>query len=599
MCGFIGFTEHKDIKKCENILHHRGPDNVNSFQDESITLIHNRLSIIDISNHANQPFHTEQNNSIVFNGEIYNYKELKQKYGLVCKTSSDTEVILRLYEKIGLDFIHELNGIFAFAIYDRQKNKLYLYRDRFGIKPLFYTFKNGSLSFASEVKALLDESYEYNYQTIYEYLEYGLTSHSQDTFFKDIFALGSGQYIEYDFSAKSLKKDSYWNLSSDEKNITEKEALEKTYELLNDSMRLNLVSDVEVAISLSSGTDSTLLTKLAQNHQQKFKAFTFGFEESEYDEVQRVKQNFDLANLELHPTYLKKEDMLSSLKEAIYYFETPLGGLGTLSAYNMMKEVHNQNIKVILAGEGSDEVFGGYQYYYPPFFKDIKDNALLQKELEHYNKRHNKNIVFNSKEYLDFISLATSKKVLAPDGTTSSDSHIGKTLLGLRHIEQDNIKVFQSHLSNTMYEDMFIKKLPKLLHFQDRASMASSIEARVPFLDHRLVEFMYSLPPTYKIKNGETKYLLKEILRQKFGYQEKVQTKHYVATPQREWIKDKKIQKEIIEIVKESKLNKLGLINFEKFVRDYQHYFDSSELGNSFFVWKVINLVYLLEQKWI
>jgi len=595
MCGFIGFTQKQDMKKYKNILYHRGPDNVDVFIDDSVSFLHNRLSVIDISDEANQPFISEIGNVIVFNGEIYNYKELKNRFNLNCKTSSDTEVIVKLYEKIGLNFIDYLNGIFAFAIYDKQKKEIFLFRDRFGIKPLFYKFSKNFLSFASEIKALLSKNIEYNEQTIYDYLEFGLLCHNENTFFQDIHSLKAAHLMKYDLVSKKFEIKRYWDIGKHETNLSEKEILEKTYELLNDSMRLNLVSDVEVAISLSSGIDSTLLTKLAQNYNQKFKAFTFGFEEKDYDEVRKVKENFDLSWLELYPTYLKKDDMLKTLKEAIYYFETPLGGLGTLSAFWMMKEVRQQNIKVILAGEGSDETFGGYQYYYPAFFSDIKEKSLLKNELDFYNRKHNKNIELYSKEYMDLLSQAKSNKVLAPDGTTSLSSYIGSALIDFRSNNDFVTNKFKSNLSNLMYQDMFVKKLPKLLHFQDRASMANSVESRVPFLEHRLVEFLYSLPPEYKIKNGETKYLLKQILKEKFNYKEKRETKHYVATPQREWLKNSKVKGDILEIVRYSKLNSLKYINFDKFAKDYDKYTNSNELGNSFFVWKIINLSYLIK----
>ena len=597
MCGFIGFTKKDDISKYRNILKHRGPDNVELFKNEYISLLHNRLSIIDINSEANQPMVDNINgNVIVFNGEIYNYKELKIKYNLKCTTLSDTEVILKLYALLGKKFIDELNGIFSFAIYDNNSKKILLYRDRFGVKPFFFSLSNNELSFASEVKALINEKSKFNNKIIYEYLEYGLVGHNNESFFENVLSLAAGHFMEYDLITKKHDIKRYWDISRTEVLcISHKDILEKTYDLLSDSLRLNLVSDVEVAISLSSGTDSTLITKLAQKHQQKFKAFTFGFEESDYDEVARVKNNFDLSNLELHPVYLKKDNFLDVLKESLLYFEIPLGGVGTLSAYNMMKEVKRQDIKVILAGEGSDEVFGGYKYYYPAFFSDIKNKELLEKELFHYNKRHNTNMQSNTAEFEKFLLLANSNRVLAPDGTTASNTHIGKELLDIQVDIQKSVKLFNNNLNNLMYQDLFYKKLPKLLHFQDRASMANSVEARVPFLDHRIVDFIYSLPSSYKIKNGETKYLLKEILRQKFNYVEKTQTKHYVATPQREWLKDKKVMNEILDIVRNGYLKKNEIINFDSFYLDYKKYSNETELGNSFFIWKIINLEFLMQ----
>ena len=574
MCGFIGFTKNDDILKYKNILNHRGPDNISFYKDDYLSLLHNRLSIIDINSDANQPMIDNTNgNVIVFNGEIYNYNELKNKYNLNYTTASDTEVILKLYGFLGKHFIDELNGIFSFAIYDNSSKKIYIYRDRFGVKPLYYTFENDELSFASEIKALVSNNYKIDYQMIYEYLEYGLLNHNNKTFFNNILSLDAGCFIEYNLISKKYDIQRYWDINiQDIDNLTANNILEKAYDLLSDSLRLNLVSDVEVAISLSSGTDSTLITKLAQKYQQKFKAFTFGFEESDYDEVSKVRNNFNLLNLELYPVYLKKDHFLNTLKESLYYFETPLGGLATLSSYNMMKEVKKQNIKVILVGEGSDEVFCGYKYYYSAFFSDINNTELLEKELFFYNKRHNTNMKVNSPEFNGFLGLVKTSKVLAPDGTTTSSSHIGEALKKFNVNSLNAKSKFKNDLNNMMYQDMYVKKLPKLLHFQDRASMANGVESRVPFLDHRLVEFMYSLPSYYKIRNGETKYLLKEILRQ------------------REWLKDKKIMNDILEVVKDGYLDKNKIINFNNFYSDYKKYANQHELGNSFFVWKIINL---------
>jgi len=601
MCGFIGFTLDKDLDKYKNILKHRGSDSVSVYRDHNISLLHNRLSIIDLTEDAIQPMVDSDNgNVIVFNGEIYNYKELKKRFRLNCKTHSDTEVILKLYAKLGKNFIDQLKGIFSFVIYDNKSNKLLAFRDRFGVKPFYYKLEENNLSFSSEIKGILDEGIGINYQAVYEYLEFGLLQHNKDTFFSGIYSLNASHYIEYDLSTKKFEKNRYWDVSDNEQNVyNDHEILEYTYELLNDSIKLNLVSDVEVAISLSSGLDSTLLTKLAQNHQQQFKAFTFGFAEQDYDEVIKVKENFALQNLDLYPVYLKSEQMLDALQESIYYFESPLGGLGTLSAYNMIKEVREQNIKVILAGEGSDEVFGGYQYYYPAFFSELSNKEVLRKELQFYNDKHGSDIKLDSQEFQNWVRFSNTKKVLAPDGTTATNSHCGNYFDDYKQQEDSLSEKFSSKLHNVMYQDIFQKKLPKLLHFQDRASMAHSVEARVPFLDHDLVSFVYSLPVNYKIKNAETKYLLKEVLRKKFAYHESRITKHYVATPQREWLKDSKIRDQIIETIRHGVLMKNNLINFDKFYKEYMAYSKSIELGNSFFVWKIINLEYFMEQKWV
>jgi len=505
-------------------------------------------------------------------------------------------VILKLYAKLGKRFIDHLKGIFAFVIYDRSQQCLLAYRDRFGVKPLYYRAIDGELSFGSEIKVIVGhEGQQLNLQQSYEYLEFGSLHHNNETLFEGVYVLEAAHMFEYDIHSSTLTFHRYWDIPIDTtEGLSEEYVIEHTNHLLDESMRLNLVSDVEVAISLSSGTDSALLAKLAQRrHQGHFKAFTFGFDEGQYDEVRQVRKNFEVENLELYPTYLGKQDMLKMLEEAIYFFESPLGGLGTLSAYNMMKEVRHQKIKVVLAGEGADEVFGGYQYYFPAFFLDLQETQA-RTELQLFNHSHGTDYRFGSPEYRAWINSIFGNKVLAPDGTTSATSHCGPVLDGFIQNSLNIVERFSSKLHNRMYLDMFQMKLPKLLHFQDRASMASSVEARVPFLDHELVEFIYALGPEYKIRNGKNKHLMRTILSEKFAYQEHRETKHYVSTPQREWLKDCAVRDEIIERVRDGVCMNYGLINFDKFYRDYMDYSNQKELGNSFFIWKVINMEYLL-----
>lgn len=601
MCGFIVSNLVTKLDSLKGVLNHRGPDGVSTYLDGGISFLHNRLSIIDINDRSSQPMIDKSNgNTIVFNGEIYNYQRLRETYILDCVTNSDTEVILKLYAKLGEKFIHKLKGIFSFVIYDAHRKVMLAYRDRFGVKPMFYNICGGKFSFVSEIKAIKalygQHSFELNNQTIYEYLEYGLLQHNTETFFEGINSLEPSHYIKLSIKSGKFRKIRYYDIiENTQSDINGKEILEQGYDLLNKSLKLNLVSDVEVAISLSSGVDSTLLTKFAQNHQKKFKAFTFGFEEKIYDEVRQVRKNFSLDNIDFYPVNLDKSDMLDSLRESIYYFESPLGGLGTLSAYNLMKEVKRNDIKVILSGEGSDEIFGGYKYYYPAFFSDLNDSQL-ERELACYNKSHNSNLKIGGNDFKIWINSHKATKVLAPDGTTSGDSYCGPAFQHCKVNLYKTPQKFRNNLSNVMYQDLFIKKIPKLLHFQDRASMASGVESRVPFLDHSLVEFLYSLPSIYKIKNGESKFLLKEILRTKFNYESQRHIKHYVATPQREWLKSQSIRDRILEELRYGVLNKNKMIDFEKFHKDYVIYSNSNSLGNSFFIWKIINMEYLLMQ---
>ena len=609
MCGFIGLNykgkKPKDYQKLMKIMSHRGPDHSAFYDDGKVLFVHNRLSIIDLSEAANQPMIDEETgNVIIYNGEIYNYKELKKEYkNINWKTSSDTEVILKLYNHLGKGFVEKLNGMFAFAILDKKKNKILLYRDRFGIKPLYYCKFGDEFVFSSEVRGILPfHKPQLNLKTVYNYLEFGLC-YGKETFFKNIFSLDPAHFLEYDIKTKRLEIFEYWRVPDSEFpfEFSEKEIVDKTYYLIERAVELNLESDVEIAVSLSSGTDSTALLKFLHKFVKTMKAFTHGYDEEKYDEVRKVKQNLDLTSIDFIPVYLKKENMLKCLKEALSFFEMPIGGLPTLSAYNMMKVVRKKKIKVMLSGEGADETFGGYQYYYPAFFFDIQnDENLLEKELKHYSKNHGVEIKPFSEQYYKLLGKLQSKVAFASDGTIPRQTHTSKSLRKKFESKASNNqkRFFASKMKEVMYKDLTFRKIPKLLHFQDRAGMANGVETRVPFLDHDLVSFLYSLPPQFKIKNGENKYLLRKILKDFFETTEKRKTKHYVSTPQREWIKDPTIRDEILNTVRNGVLVKNNLIDFKRFEKDYIEYSKSPELGNSFFAWKIINLEYLL-QNWI
>lgn len=598
MCGFIVADIAKVKPNIEGILHHRGPDGVESFSDDVLVMVHNRLAIIDLNSHANQPMQDKKTGyQIVLNGEIYNFKEIRREFNLECQTNSDTEVLLQMFIKFGTSAFSKLNGIFSFLIYDPNEKKIIGCRDRFGIKPLYYDIGNGGFAFSSEMKGLLKSDYAINFQAVSDYMNYGLLNHSEDVFFDGIKTIPAGNYFIYDITTSHLKLHPYWKLEETETtHLGEADVLNDAYELTKEAINFNLVADVEVALSLSSGVDSAFLSQLLMQKEQKFKAFTFGFENADYDEVANVQKMYS-SNFEIIPTYLKIDEMLPTLKEAIYFFETPLGGLGTLSAYNMMKEVKSHNIKVILAGEGSDEAFGGYQYYFESHFRDLlnhDDNTnLLSQELTLYRALH-PNDLRSDEELLQDEFDNSALTVKAPDGTAPTSNYCGTALEPFAH---SNIKLrqpFSSQLKNMMYADLAYKKLPKLLHFQDRSSMASGVEARVPFLDHNLVSYLYGLPGNYKIRSGQTKYLLRKMLQKYFNVNQLPPTKHYVATPQREWIKHPDIKNEIIETVRFGTLNALGFMNFERFYEDYTAYAEADNLGNSFFVWKIINLEYLL-----
>ncbi len=610
MCGFLGIAGpvippiQQTQEQLKTILHHRGPDYSAVVRGANYLLVHNRLSIIDLSDAANQPFVSPRTgNLLVYNGEIYNFRELKQKYAhLPWTTQSDTEVILQLYEALGPDFVQELNGIFAFAILDKQNQHLLLYRDRVGVKPLYFSIAEEQVFFSSEIKGILPllPRCSLNCRTIYDYLEHGLLCHNEDTFIQGVYRLMPGHYRMLNLGSLQSKTVRYWDVDLNRQHeLSENEIYEEALYLLKDAMRLNLVSDVEVGICLSSGLDSTLLYHLMDEQEgSSLKAFSYGFREPDYDEVVRIQQNQYLPLKHHETTYVAPEAMLDLFQEAIGIFEGPLGGLGVLTFYHMMKTVRERGIKVVLSGEGSDEIFGGYKYYYPAFFKDIEAYPdLLQSEMKFYNKAHGEQLEPHTQEYQAFLKPVFSKGVISNDNMSLQHSYSSPELHQWISDHPNAPHTFptpQSALQGAMYRDLKQKRVPKALFFADCISMSSSVESRVPFLDHRLIEWMYAAPSSLKIRRGRTKYIARKVLASYFDASLYSDVKHYVSSPQREWLKSI-LYNSVLDRLRGGMLSQSGLVDFEKFTTDYSCYHRDSALGNSFFVWKMLNLEFLLQ----
>lgn len=609
MCGIAGCLNNKpsdiEISNCIEALRSRGPNDENYIQEENVSLIHTRLSILDTSNKGSQPMHDERKDVyIIYNGEIYNFKKLRDQNYFNKNIQNDTEIILRLYLKEGIKFISKLKGMFAFVIWDKRSKKLYLVRDRFGIKPLYKLYKNKKLFFGSEAKSIfaLGVERKINFDTVKTYIRNGLLENNKTTFFQDIDTVRPGTYEEY--SLDGLKIVEYWNLKENISNKYEKisdlNELKKTIKTkINSSVSEHLISDVNLGVALSSGLDSQILLNiLKENNIKNIKTFTYGFNESVYDESNLSSfKNFEI-NIDPHVSKINHKELIPLLNESIRYFDSPLGGLGTLSFYNLMKVARKENTPVILTGEGADEVFVGYKYYFYFYLKELiksKNYVLIENEIKNWNLSNNEQLSMNNLG--DMISKFTNNSIKAPDGTDLTDADLEGDYLkdnqsSQKHFIEKDLS-FYDELRKKIVKDLFIDKIPKLLMFQDRSSMANGIETRVPFLDHELVEGIFSINSNNLIKNGKLKFLLRQIYKNKL-ISNTNQEKKYVATPQREWLKSKNYD-EIYDIINSGKLKKNKIINFNNFKSRYIKYKKTEELGNSFFVWKILNLELMLE----
>ena len=527
MCGITGYisatTSKQELKKAVEILKHRGPDHQSTYIKNNVGLGHSRLSILDLSANANQPVISHSgNNVMVFNGEIYNYKQLKVKYKIPVKTTSDSEVILELFEKKGIDFVNELNGMFAIAIYNIQQKKLYLFRDRLGIKPFYYFYNKKHFFFASEIKALFAFNYvsknkKINYNNIANFLHLGYLP-GNETIFNNIKKLPAGQSFVVDETSFSPQKK-YWDINKlIHKNTINNFSQAKNIltEHLFSSVEKRMISDVPLGTFLSGGIDSSLITAIAQSISSKpIDTFSIGFKENKFNETKYARKVAKHLKTNHHEFIVSEKDVISLFDNFFDAYDDLFADSSGFPAM-MVSKLAKQHVSVVLSGDGGDELFHGYGMYKwaerlnSTLFKTIKQPLkytlpLLNnkyKRIAHLFDYNGKNPVmshiFSQEQYL--YSHNEIKKILKISNKEISNFNTIKQNRQLTPAEQQSLFDIQNYLK----DDLLVKI--------DRASMQYALEVRVPLLDHNIVEYAINLHHSLKNKNGETKYLLKEIL---------------------------------------------------------------------------------------
>jgi asparagine synthase (glutamine-hydrolysing) len=534
MCGICGgVSSHKiEIYDMVESIKHRGPDFQDVFIEEPIYLAHARLSILDLSSDANQPMISRDGQYVlVYNGEVYNFQSIKktlQSLGHLFKTSSDTEVILEGFIEWGIKLFEKLNGMFAFSIYDKKNQKIYIVRDRFGIKPLYYYYDNKTLLFASEIKSLLSSRLipkELSYQGLYEYMHFSTTV-GESTFYRDIKKLKSGEYIEYNLETWSLNISSYKSICDVPlSNDFLDEAIYKIRDLFEKSVKRQLISDVPVGIFLSGGIDSTAITAVASKYYNgKLKTFSAGFDfDKGFNELPNARFISEKFNTDHYEFYIRGSDTISILERVNYYFDQPFADAANIPLYLMSQELKGKH-KVILQGDGGDELFAGYNYYLrvknERLFKlfshiIISLTPLIPKSSKYYRMlrsmyaitQKDKALIparFYSQEMINESSLPLFKKRYR--NNLSLVNPFNRSLEIHSSFKDKNLDLLQELL----YSDISLILPDQYLEKVDRATMANSLEVRVPFLDNDLAEYVISLPSKYKIIGKEKKYLLKQ-----------------------------------------------------------------------------------------
>jgi len=534
MCGIVGtnFNFEVDFLSVTNLMKNRGPDNTSIKQIKNIFLGHTRLSIIDLDDEANQPMIFDDI-VIVFNGEIYNYDELKISEKLECKTGSDTEVLIRLYQKYDVEFLHLLNGAFSFCIYDMKKDRFFCARDRYGKKPFYYYVKENKFIFSSMIKPiikLLGFTPKLNKVALSQYLQYFVPL-SPNTFYTDINKLDAGSYLLYENGKFQSKK--YYKIKTYKKITDEVTALKDIEELLFNSVEQRLKSDVEVGTLLSGGIDSSLISTIySKLSTHDINTFSVGYKtDTKYSELPFAK--IVANNIKSNHTALEitQNDFIKSLDEVFENLEEPHADPAAIPLFLLTKEINKQGIKTVLSGEGSDELFLGYDNYakflkYYEFEKSLDEKQHLflneiisslggNKEAEYLRRVVKKENIYNS--FGEIYTSSQRKKLLQKVATFKSESP-----------KKDPVDWMS-------YIDTKIWLGESLLSKVDKMCMANSIENRNPFLDFRLVDTAFSIDSCLKV--GDTnKYLLKKVASKYIPAEIIQRSKKGFNSPFNEWL---------------------------------------------------------------
>ncbi len=568
MCAILGVVGEKlpdeeKFVKARDALAHRGPDDAGLYYDSAsgVALGHRRLSIIDLSSAGRQPLWSNDGRyAIVFNGEVYNYRELKSELAgsYDFKTHTDTEVLLAAYIVWGKKALPKLNGMFAFAVWDKKRGELFAARDRLGVKPFLYHMENnGALSFASEIKGLLALGVEAkpNDALIYDYLAHGLYDHRFETWFEGIHKLPAGHFLTFQKGKLSIEK--YWDLAdvaTSPATISLEKGKQKFLELFEDAIRLRLRSDVPVGLNLSSGLDSAAILYFAEkNYQKPFELFSMRSSDPLFDEGALIEPMLTKTQRSHWHTSALSKPTVSDFEKVLFEQEEPYGGIPTLAYTKLAECAKKAGVTVILEGQGGDELFAGYRYFRPEFLREETAGRSQDATIE----------VSQTVLHPAFVALHKREAWKAP-------------------------QPFDSALLNAQYRDLMHTKLPRVLRFNDRLSMAASREYRQPFLDYRLVEFAFFLPDDLKIRGGVQKFLLREamqgIIPPEIGAREK-KTFGALQTP----LFREALQKPITDILTSASFRSRPYFDHRKVAAAAERFF-AGESDNSFFIWQWVNL---------
>jgi len=608
MCGIAGIINFKD-KKIENnrltsmmqSIRHRGPNDQGILEFGSVGLVHTRLSIFDLSNAGHQPMTSDcKQFVIVFNGEVYNWPEIRRKLKRdEWKSKTDTETILYAFIEKGEECLNLFNGMFAFAIYDKKNKKIFAARDRVGIKPFYYGRQNEEFYFGSEIKALISSGFkkEPSHEAIYDFLRWGLIDHCEQTFFKNIFSLKPGHFLNID-SNGNIKEKKYWDLAKITLNnpvIDLPDAIEQYESLLESAIDLRLRADVKIGSFLSGGVDSSILTsrlvkKLGTNN---IECYTYEFNTGGAGEGQNAKEVADSLGISNKVSTLSHKDVPTYFEKVLWNEEMPVTSLRVLAAHKLYEEYKN-GTTIILEGHGGDHIGGGFEYYFVPHIMDVIDSHGPEKGIDELFKFMQLYGV-ESKDYLKkfFNGICSINNVgsSTQDGTPFVKQEcIDSDLLAAHQPARVKFKKkFKTNLLSAQYTDLIHHNLPRVLRYADRGSMAVGRETRVPFLDHRLVEFSFSTSAQARVNGVTQRYFMREAAKHLLPNNILNQHKRSIVDPQRRWMQIE-LHDWVMDIFNSKSFKERGIFNQEKVIKEYEDYCKQEKPITGFHIFQYINV---------
>ncbi|NKQ41716.1 MAG: asparagine synthase (glutamine-hydrolyzing) [Sulfurovum sp.] len=597
MCGISGIinknqkqVNEDEIKSINDLITHRGPDDEGFYHERNFAFGHRRLSILDLSSDGHQPMHyLDERYTITYNGEVYNYLEIRdelKKDGYTFHSDTDTEVVLASYDKWGEECVNRFNGMWAFAIYDKEKDTIFCSRDRFGIKPFYYTEIDGRFIFGSEIKQLLEfYSQKFvNKNVLMDYLIIGYEDHTNETFFENIFKLEQSHNLTYCLRSNTFKINKYYSIKKRNLNKNEKDSIDKYRKSLFSAIELRLRSDVKVGTCLSGGLDSSSIASVASKEYQNKSASQFtaihakSFQQNN-DESKYAQEVSDYCDLDLSIIEPITDEFLENIDEVVYTQEEPFGDSSVFMQYFVMKKAREIGCIVMLDGQGGDETLLGYERYYPAYLKSL---SFLERISGIFSST--KNSKLSLVQLLQYYVYFTNAKIRL-SRLLKQNSFVKTEYMSMinQKLLDQSARSFMDTFELQKLE-IFKTQMPHLLRYEDKNSMRNSVETRLPFIDYNVLETAINTHENLKIKDGWTKYILRKSVdnilpssivwrRNKLGFEAPTKSWMYSIEGQIEkMIDNSKIINTVTDNIDFNKLNEIQkwkLFNIAKWEQIY------------------------------